>query len=301
MRRLPPLNGVKAFEAAARCGSFAAAGSELNVTPAAISRLVRLLELRLNVTLFRRKANRLELTPAGQTYQAGLTQLFDALAHLTRQVTDKAEAEVLTVGVGPTFAVRWLIPRLSDFGRRAPGVEVRITTGGAARPFAPDWTCGIRLGDGVWPGLRAEPLFAADLMPVCAPSFAARLKQPADLKPAHLIRVAHAPEDWPVWLKAAGVSKLVAAGPHFDFYGQAQQAAIDGVGIAMGIRPYVDDDLAAGRLAAPFSRTVSKGSAWYLIYNKERAAEPGFQKFRAWLKRSAAVSKRRMKALRHVG
>jgi LysR family glycine cleavage system transcriptional activator len=119
MRRLPYLNGIKAFEAAARNGSFAAAAGELNVSPAAISRMVHLLEERLGVALFARQANRLVLTPTGHAYQAGLTTIFDALANLTSQVTSQTGERVLTIGVGPTFAIRWLIPRLADFRGRA--------------------------------------------------------------------------------------------------------------------------------------------------------------------------------------
>ncbi len=182
MRRLLFLNGIKAFEAAARSGSFAAAGAELNVSPAAISRMVHLLEERLGVALFERKANRLALTSAGRAYQSGLTPIFDALASLTAQVTAPASLRVLTIGVGPTFAMRWLIPRLADFRKEEPAIDVRITAGGVAAPFGDDWSCGIKLGDGDWPGLVAEPLFAADLLPVCTPKFANALKRPADLK-----------------------------------------------------------------------------------------------------------------------
>src|SRR5262250_3084954 len=135
MRRLPFLNGVRAFEAAARHGSFAAAAGELNVSPAAISRMVHLLEDRLGVALFERKANKLALTQAGRTYQGGLTPIFDALASLTAQVTAPANLRVLTIGVGPTFAMRWLIPRLADFSREEPDIDVRLTTGGVGVPF----------------------------------------------------------------------------------------------------------------------------------------------------------------------
>ena len=287
MRRLPFLNGIKAFEASARGGSFARAAAELNVTPAAISRMVRLLEQRLGLALFQRKANGLALTPAGRAYQAGLTPIFDALANLTAQVTALANPYVLTVGVGPTFAIRWLIPRLALFRKQAPDIDVRITTGGAAAPFADDWSCGIKLGHGNWPGLAAEPLFAADLVPVCSSALAANLKKPTDLKTATRLRVAHAPGDWPRWLKAAGVSKLASKGPLFEFYGQALQAAADGVGVAMGIRPYIDDDLAAGRLVTPFTQTVPKGERWYLVYNPARIEEPGFAAFRNWLMQAA--------------
>jgi LysR family transcriptional regulator, glycine cleavage system transcriptional activator len=288
MRRLLFLNGIKAFEAAARSGSFAGAGAELNVSAAAVSRMVHLLEQRLGVALFERKANRLSMTSAGRAYQSGLTPIFDALASLTAQVTAPTGLRVLTLGVGPTFAMRWLIPRLADFGKSEPDIEVRITTGGAAAPFSDDWSCGIKLGDGEWPGLVAEPLFAADLLPVCAPRLAAPLKRPADLRGPSLLRVAHAPGDWPLWLKTSGVARVSARGPEFQFYGQALQAAVDGVGIAMGIRPYIDDDIAAGRLVAPFALTVSKGMRWYLVYRGFRAEQRDFAAFRRWIVRAAA-------------
>ncbi len=288
MRRLPFLNGVRAFEAAARTGSFARAADELHVTPAAISRLVHLLEERLGAELFERKANRLAPTAAGRIYQAGLTPLFDALANLTAQVSAMAGARVLTVGVGPTFAIRWLIPRLADFQKVAPEIEVRFATGGMAAPFSDDWTCGITLGDGDWPGLVSERLFTADLTPVCAPQLARRLKQPDDLKSATLLRVTHAREDWPRWLKAAGLSKLSAKGPEFQYYGQSLQAALDGLGVAMGISPYIDDDIRAGRLAAPFKLSVPKGMHWYLVYRDARAREPGFAAFRKWVIKATA-------------
>jgi LysR family glycine cleavage system transcriptional activator len=286
MRRLPYLNGIRAFEASARAGSFAGAAKELNVTPAAISRMVRLLEQRLGVGLFVREANKLALTPAGRNYQAGLAQIFDALANLTDQVKTLSASPVLTVGVGPTFAIRWLIPRLAAFGKIAPEVDVRITTGGAAVPFSDDWTCGIKLGNGDWPGLVAEPLFAANLTPVCAPQVAARLSGEASLQNATLLRVSHAPEDWPKWLKAAGL-ELHARGPVFEYYGHALQAATDGLGVALGIRPYIDDDLAAGRLVAPFGLSVPKSEQWYLVFREFRREEPGFRAFARWITQAA--------------
>jgi LysR family glycine cleavage system transcriptional activator len=288
VRRLLFLNGIKAFEAAARGGSFAAAGAELNVSPAAISRMVHLLEQRLGVVLFERKANRLLPTAAGRAYQSGLTPIFDALASLTAQVTAPAALRVLTIGVGPTFAMRWLIPRLAGFSRQEPAIEVRFTTGGVAVPFGDDWSCGIKLGDGDWPGLVAEPLFAADLTPVCTPKLAASIKRAGDLRAPTLLRVAHSPEDWPAWLKAAGVARLTARGTEFQYYGQALQAALDGLGIAMGIRPYIDDDLAAGRLVAPFALSVPKGMRWYLVYRPFQAEQRDFAAFRRWIMRAAA-------------
>jgi LysR family glycine cleavage system transcriptional activator len=282
-RRPPFLNGIRAFEAASRAGSFVAAAEELHITPAAVSRLVKLLEERMGVALFDRRANRLSLTPAGREYRDGLAPLLDALARLTERVAERGGRAVLTVGVGPTFAIRWLIPRLGAFQRRAPEVEVRITTGGAAAPFSEGWSCGIRLGAGDWPGLVATPLFAADMTPVCTAAMAARLARPGDLALPPLLRVAHSPGDWPRWLSAAGAPGVVPAGPVFEYYGQALQAAADGLGVAMGIRPYVDDDLAQGRLVAPFPLTIPKDGRWWLVHRPAREEEPAFRAFRDWL------------------
>jgi LysR family glycine cleavage system transcriptional activator len=305
MRRLLFLNGIKAFEAAARSGSFAGAGAELNVSPAAVSRMVNLLEQRLGVILFERRANRLVMTAAGRAYQSGLTPIFDALASLTAQVTAPSGFRVLTIGVGPTFAMRWLIPRLADFRKAEPDIDVRITTGGAAVPFGEDWSCGIKLGDGKWPGLVAEPLFAADLLPVCAPRLAAQLKRPADLRAPNLLRVAHSPDDWTLWLKAAGLARMTARGTEFQYYGHAQQAAADGLGVAMGIRPYIDDDLAAGRLVAPFALSVPKGMRWYLVHRSFQTGQRDFAAFRRWIIHAAAgpaaPTRSTAKVQRHAG
>jgi LysR family glycine cleavage system transcriptional activator/LysR family transcriptional regulator of beta-lactamase len=284
MRRLPSLNGLRAFEAAARHGSFVGAGDELGVTQAAISRMVRLLEARLGFSLFERRPNGLLLTPQGKALQPGLTAAFDAVAGLVEQVAAMRRAPVLTLGVGPSFATRWLIPRLLSFNQQHRGIEVRLATGGATNPYKEDWTCGILLGAGDWPGYEAKLLFSADLFPVCTPAIAARLTQASRLADESLLQVAHSPEEWPLWLKAAGV-KLPASrlGPRFDTYAMAIQAALDGVGVAIGLRPYVEDDIAAGRLVAPFALAVPKGRAWYLVYRPFRQDDPGLLALRAWL------------------
>jgi len=284
MRRLPSLNGLRAFEASARLGSFTAAGAELAVTQAAVSRMVRLLEERFGFTLFERHANRLALTWQGKALLPGLTSAFDAIAALAAQVGTMSAVPVLTVGAGPSFAMRWLIPRLARFHARHPDIEVRIATGGAINPISDDWTCGIVLGDGQWPGFEAEALFSADLFPVCAPAIARQLKSAGDLKSQTLLQVAHASDDWVLWLRAAGLKlRPEKRSPKFDTYALALQAAVDAMGVAIGLRPYVADDLAAGRLVAPFALTVPKGKAWYLICTPARRDDPTFRAFRTWL------------------
>ena len=125
----------------------------------------------------------------------GLTAAFDSIANLTAQVASLSAVPVLTVGVGPSFAMRWLIPRLADFQAAHPDIEVRIATGGAINPIGSDWTCGIVLGEGRWAGYDAQLLFSADLFPVCVPGIARRLRNPADLRKEVLLQVAHSLED----------------------------------------------------------------------------------------------------------
>jgi DNA-binding transcriptional LysR family regulator len=286
MATLPSLNGLRAFEAAARGGSFAAAAVELNVSPSAISRLVKLLEQRLGVALFERQANGLALTDAGAGYLRELTASFDRIRAATEQLTARQEQAML-IGAGPTLAMRWLIPRLPRFQQLCPQVEIRISTAIAdAHPMKPDWTAAIRIGDGKWSGFDAEFLFTAELFPVCSPGVAARLKKPADLAKARILQVANAPEDWRVWLAAAGASQVdLSHAQVFDYPAFALQAALDGLGVAMARAPFVADDLAAGRLVRPFAVTVPKGQGWYLISRPGQRSNPALVKFRQWLRR----------------
>lgn len=286
MATLPSLNGLRAFEAAARGGSFAAAALELNVSPSAISRLVKLLEQRLGVALFERQANGLDLTDAGAAYLRELTAAFDRIRAATEQVTARREQSML-IGAGPTLAMRWLIPRLPRFQQLCPQVEIRISTSIAdAHPMKPDWTAAIRIGDGKWSGFDAEFLFTAELFPVCSPGVAARLKKPADLARVRLLQVANAPEDWRAWLGAAGAAQVdLSHAQVFDYPAFALQAALDGLGVAMARAPFVADDLAAGRLVRPFPVTVPKGQGWYLISRPGQRSNPALVKFRQWLRR----------------
>ncbi|MFY7778009.1 MAG: LysR substrate-binding domain-containing protein [Elstera sp.] len=293
-RRLPPLNALKAFEAAARTGSFTAAAAELGVSQAAVSQLVKGLEARLGVALFERRGNILSLTQRGAAYGPVLTDSFDRIALATEKLATQPEG-VLTLACGPTVAIRWLIPRLPEFHRQHPSYEVRLSTSvmveeaGPVSLLAEGITAAIRLTDqtGLRPdGLMAEPLFTADLFPVASPSVAARLRRPTDLTGETLLHVRHAEDEWPIWLRAAGLApKMGTAGAlWFDFHAFALQAALDGLGIALARRPFVEQDLAAGRLVAPFDLSVPKGAAWCLIYRPDSEMIPAFEAFRAWLR-----------------
>lgn len=279
----PPLNGLRAFEAAARSGSFVAAAAELNVSPSAISRLVKLLEQRLGVALFERQANGLVPTERGAIFGRELTTAFDRI----QAATDRAKAglsSALLIGAGPTLAMRWLIPRLPAFHAAHPEIDVRLSTSVAgADPLMADWSAAIRIGDGQWPGLTSHYLFTADLFPVCSPAVAKTLARPRDLAKARILQVANAPEDWPAWLSAAGVELDLRRAQQFDYAAYALQAALDGQGVAIARAPFVVDDLAAGRLVKPFKLAVPKGKGWYLVYRPAQEAHPALVAFRAWL------------------
>jgi LysR family glycine cleavage system transcriptional activator/LysR family transcriptional regulator of beta-lactamase len=284
-RYLELLNGLRAFEAAARCGSFTAAAGELNVTQAAVSQKVRVLEERLGFALFRRHANRLELTDQGRVLQPGLTAAFDTIVRLTEEVAAMQTSPVLTAGVAPAFALHWLIPRLKRFNRSHPEIEVRLATGGATQPLRDEWTCTVRRGEGDWSGYTADELFPTTLVPVCTPAIAAGLRDPGDLQNATLIVVSHLRAQWTWWFDAAGLAHAIqpAAEVVFESSAMAMQAVLDGVGVAVAQLPYVSDALAAGRLAAPFPATGRKFESWWLAYRPARARDPALLPFRQWL------------------
>jgi LysR family glycine cleavage system transcriptional activator/LysR family transcriptional regulator of beta-lactamase len=288
-RRLPSLNGLRAFEAAGRHGSFTAAARELNVTQTAVSRLVRLLEDRLGFALFRRHASALELTAQGQALLSGLTDAFDSIARLAESVSAMRGGPVLTVGVGPTLAVSWLIPRLANFYRSHPDIEVRVATGGATRPVRDDWTCTIRRDTDALQGYTAERLFPSSVVPVCTPELASTLHSTDDLHNATLIVVSNMPNEWQYWFEAARLrAPLGPAGEvSFESNAMAMQAALDGVGVAIAQLPYVSDALAAGRLVAPFPIIAHTQGGWFLEYRPVRREDPALLAFRKWLHQEA--------------
>jgi LysR family glycine cleavage system transcriptional activator/LysR family transcriptional regulator of beta-lactamase len=287
MRQMPSLNGLRAFEAAGRLGSFAAAADELNVTQTAISRMVRLLEQRLGYALFNRRANGLAISERGAALLPGVTAAVDDLARHCARVAVMAAPSVLTLAAGPSFSMRWLIPRLARFQAAHPTIEVRLATvAGLATgdaPFSDEWTAAIRIGNGHWPSLQATRLFDADLFPVCAPALADKLRRLQDLAKVPLLRVTSGAQDWPIWLKAVDLRGITPRGPRFDYDAFALQAALDGLGVALAHRPYVADDLAAGRLVAPFPHIAARGEGWYFVHRAGMADHAALRLFRTWL------------------
>ena len=288
--RLPSLNGLRAFEAAARHLSFTLAASELNVTQTAISHQIRRLEEELGIRLFVRQNRALALTPEARDYLPGVRAAFNDLRLATDRLLRKDDDKVLTVSTLASLAAKWLLPRLTEFQEQHPGIDVRITTSTSLVDFQRDNVdAAIRYGRGQWPGLRADWLMADELFPVCRPSLLRGdkpLRQPEDLKGYPLLHTSNAnSDDWRLWLTAAGLSADVSKQPGvtFDLIFMTVQAAIDGLGVAMGRTAYVQEDIAKGRLVVPFKLAFPVDAGFYLVSPEGRREAPKLAAFRQWM------------------
>jgi LysR family transcriptional regulator, glycine cleavage system transcriptional activator len=288
--RLPSLNGLRAFEAAARHLSFTLAASELNVTQTAISHQIRRLEEELGIRLFVRQNRALALTPEARDYLPGVRAAFNDLRLATDRLLRKDDDKVLTVSTLASLAAKWLLPRLADFQEHHPGIDVRITTSTSLVDFQRDNVdAAIRYGRGQWPGLRADWLMADELFPVCSPSLlhgGKPLRCPEDLKSHMLLHTSNAnSDDWRLWLTAAGLPADIARQPGitFDMIFMTIQAAIDGIGVAMGRTSYVQDDIAKGRLVVPFKIALPADAGFYLVAPEGRREAPKLAAFREWM------------------
>ena len=287
-RRLPPLNALRAFEAAARNLSFTNAAEELRITPSAISHQIRGLEAYLGVRLFRRASRALMLTDEGQGYLPALRDAFDAIHAATSRLATRRAAGPLTVSLLSSFAVRWLIPRLRRFQASHAEIEVRLST--TPRPVdfrREDVDCAIRHGRGQWPGLAADRLLSEDLFPVCSPKLLEGrhpLRAPRDLAHHTLFQIAMRRDDWRIWLNAVGVADIDSErGPVFETSDLALRAAAEGLGVAIGSSALVEDDLKKGRLVAPFTVRLPTDSGYYFVVPEDRRDQPKIAAFRAWL------------------
>ncbi|MDX1433812.1 MAG: LysR substrate-binding domain-containing protein [Gammaproteobacteria bacterium] len=291
---LPPLRSLAAFAAVARHGSVSRAAEELAVTQPAVTQHLRRLETHFGLPLVRRTGARIELTAEGSAFAARLTgalrEIELASEALAARAAGAGRGAGLSVSVLATFAQRWLIPRLASFQEAHPELDVRlITASGTADLERGDVDVSVRMGDGRWPGCHAERLMASRVFPVASPALlAARpVARPRDLAAHVLIRVEATPRDadWPRWLAACGEAALT---PHgwlgFSSSIHALEAAVAGLGIAIGHTPFVIDALAAGRLSAPFPAGLALDEgAWWVVSRRERAGFARVEAFRTWL------------------
>ncbi|MFZ3283842.1 transcriptional regulator GcvA [Pseudomonas sp.] len=288
--RLPSLNGLRAFESAARHMSFTQAAQELNVTQTAISHQIRRLEAELGVTLFLRLKDGLALTEDGQAYLPGIRSAFHELRYSTEQLFAARDNTVLTISTLVSVASKWLLPRLPAFQQTFPDIEVRVSAATDLVDFRRGGIdAAIRYGRGDWRGLRADWLMSDEIFPVCSPALlkgGKALQTPADLANHTMLQVSGmTAADWNTWLSAAQQPAKLAKGSRltFDLAMMAVQAAVDGQGVCIGRSTYVDDDLRAGRLVAPFALRLKDDLGFYLVAPQETANSKKIVALRTWL------------------
>lgn len=286
-RKLPPLNALPRFEAAARHLSFSRAAEELNVTHGAVSRAIKHLEERLDVLLFERDTRSVRLTAVGEPYARAVREALDAVAAATAAATAHHSGSTLNVSTSDGFAGRWLVPRLYRFHRAHGDIDVRVATTGRLANFHGDGIdVAIRYGGGDYSGLCAEFLTGEEVVPVCSPKLLTGkypLLRAEDLAHHTLIHDGF-PINWANWLASAGVEGV---DPHggltFDSYSFAVDSAVQGEGVVLGRTMLVAGDLASGRLVRPFAHAVRSLSSFYLVYPPEAIRRRKVKAFRDWL------------------
>lgn len=294
-RRLPPLKGARAFEAAARYLSFTRAAEELSVTPAAVGQQVKTLEDYFGVQLFKRLTRALQLTEAGRQILPYLQNGFDQISEADRILRSRRDERILTVSVAPTFGAKWLVPRLPRFRRAYPDFDVRIDATDARADFDHgDIDVALRYGRGDDPGLESEPLLPEVAIPVCSPDLLAGehpIREPDDLRHHTLLHVqwkmeSVAAPNWRMWLHAAGVEGIDPdRGPRFSIESMVLEAAIEGQGVGLVASAVVEQELAAGRLVRPFGEDAQEQNqfGYYLVYPPPNKALPKVAAFRDWV------------------
>jgi LysR family glycine cleavage system transcriptional activator len=297
-RRLPSLNALRAFEAAARHESFTKAALELNVTQGAISHQVKALEADLGCRLFTREPRRLIITAAGESYLTVVRDAFDRLSLGTETLLQRHKAGTLTVSTSPNFASKWLVHRLGRFAEQYPAIDLRVAATMQHLDFArEDFDLAIRHGDGIWPSLHVTRLCAEELFPVCSPALMRgrnALRKPADLKHHTLLHI-NERRDWAAWLSAASVSGVDdTRGPIFNQTSMAIDAAIDGQGVALARSALAAWDLGTGRLVRPFKLALKVSYSYWIVCPKPSAALTKIATFREWLLAEASEDLRRM-------
>ncbi|MGX9393331.1 LysR substrate-binding domain-containing protein [Nitrobacteraceae bacterium UC4446_H13] len=276
MRRIPSLAMLRAFDAAARRQHFAEAASELGLTPGAISRQIQQLEAELGVKLFDRNSRAVALTDVGKTYAAEIASALDNLAQASDRIRAGRQHRPLRICAYPTFALRWLIPRWREFSDLHPDIDLQLTTSlEPVDPLHDGFDAVIRL---IFPHQfekNSIVLAPLEIFPICRPSQTPKIRKPPDLRDHTLVHTASRPNDWPRWLRAAGLHELAAmkAGPTFESLNLSYQAAIEGVGIAMGVGCLVEDDLRLRRLVKPLPLTYKSKLSFCMIFAGTRTSD----------------------------
>jgi LysR family transcriptional regulator, glycine cleavage system transcriptional activator len=301
LRRLPALNALKSFEAAARHESFTRAAEELCVTQGAVSHQVKALEQELGLKLFNRERQRLLITEAGREYLVVVRDALDRIALGTERLVQRQSTGALTISTSPDFAAKWLVHRLGRFAETHPEIDLRVAATMHHVDFArEDVDVAVRHGEGHWEGLHVQRLCAEQLFAVCSPTLATgrhRLTQPADVLKYPLLHLDRR-KDWAKWLDAAGVAGAdVSRGPVMNRASMLIDAAVDGQGIALARTALAAWDLINGRLVRPFPLALALSKTYWIVCPKATATLPKIGKFRSWLLAEAAEDAGRLAML----
>jgi len=297
-RRLPPLNALRAFEAAARHLNFSRAADELSVTPGAVSQQIQNLEDYVGASLFKRTPKGLLLTDAAQTALPALREAFDRLAEAASLLTAAVDGRRLTLTAAPSFAAKWLVPRLGRFEEAHPQVDVWLSADMELVDFAAgEVDLAIRYGSGRYPGLESVRLMNETVIPVASPDLVAAnpLNDPSDLS-HHILLHDGSPDaddscpDWSMWLAARGVKGVDGnRGPRFNQSSLVIEAAVGGRGVALAKRTLAQDDLDAGRLVAPLQIATAVDFAYHVVHPKAKGRLPQVKAFVNWITSEAAT------------
>ncbi len=297
-RRLPPLNALRAFEAAARHLNFSRAADELSVTPGAVSQQIQNLEDYVGAALFKRTPKGLLLTDAAQTALPALREAFDRLAEAASLLTGAVDGRRLTLTAAPSFAAKWLVPRLGKFEETHPEVDVWLSAGMEVVDFASgEIDLAIRYGSGRYPGLEVIRLLSETVIPVASPELLAEhpLVEPTDLA-KHILLHDGSPDaddscpDWAMWLAARGIKTVDGnRGPRFNQSSLVIEAAVNGRGVALAKQTLAQADIDAGRLVAPLQIATAVDFAYYLVHPKTKGRLPQVKAFVSWIQQEASA------------
>jgi LysR family glycine cleavage system transcriptional activator len=289
------LNGLRAVEATGRLGSLKAAADELGVTIGAVSQQIIKTEQQLGRVLFERSPRGLILTPAGESLMPRLNGGFEMLDQAVASARRRDES-ILTISVAPVFAARWLVSRLDRFALAHPEISLRIdATTKLANLDTSDVDIGIRVGLGQWPGVRAEPLLAQEVFPVCAPAIAESLREPADILQCPAVIDGRSMFSWETWLREVGLSGAQMKVRHvFNEASLCIDAAIAGQGVMLAWQTLAGDSLIDGRLKAPFRHWAKTGFGHYFVTSPARRETKVVAAFKAWVRDEIAQTMRQL-------
>jgi LysR family transcriptional regulator, glycine cleavage system transcriptional activator len=289
-KRLPPLNSLRVFESAARHLSFTRAADELFVTQAAVSHQIKVLEEFLGLQLFRRRNRSLLLTEEGQSYFLELKDIFSSLQEATHRVLERSDKGALTISLPPSFAIQWLVPRLTDFNQQQPDIDVRIKAVDKDEgSLIEDVDVAIYYGKGNWSGLHADKLYQEFLIPLCSPLLLnSKPLVILDDLAQHTLLHDSSRREWKQFVRENSLNNVnVNHGPIFSHSAMVLQAAVHGQGVALGNNVLAQPEIEAGRLVAPFDKVLMTDNAFYVVCHEKQADVGRIATFRNWMLKRA--------------